>query len=74
MPSELIAQLVKDHPAAIDWLAALYAAGWLTGHAVRAGWPDEPDRPRIVRIVLAVADACQLVFFGPVKGLSRKAR
>lgn len=72
MPSEILARLIADHPYAVDWLAAVYCVGWLVGHAVRAGWPDEADRPRGIRIVLAVADACQLTFFAPIKALARK--
>lgn len=73
MPSEIIAQLVTSHPVLVDVLAVVYVIGFLIAHSLRAGWPDEPERPRAVRIALALADACQLVFSAPVKMLARKA-
>ena len=73
MPSEILSQLITDHPILVDVMCVVYVVGWLLSHALRAGWPDEPERPRAVRIVLALADACQLVFSAPVKMLARKA-
>lgn len=73
MPSEILSQLITDHPVLVDVLCVVYLVGFLVAHSLRAGWPDEPERPRAVRIVLALADACQLVFSAPVKMLARKA-
>ena len=73
MPSEMLSGLLATHPGLIDALAAVYLIGSFVGHVMRAGWPDEADRPRHIRILMAVADAMQLVFFAEVKNLARKA-
>ena len=73
MPSEILSQLITDHPILVDVLCVAYVIGWLLSHALRAGWPDEPERPRWLRVVLALTDAAQLVFTAPVKALARKA-
>lgn len=72
MPSDLLSGLLATHPGVVDAFVAVYAVGWIVGHCLRAGWPAEAERPRSVRIAMALADALQLVFFGPVKNLARK--
>lgn len=73
MPSEILSQLITSHPILVDVFCVIYVIGWLLSHALRAGWPDEQDRTRTVRVVLALADAAQLVFTAPVKMIARKA-
>lgn len=74
MPSELLRHILDTHPAVIDAAAWTYLIGFLVAHALRAGWPGEAERPRAVRIILALVDACQLVFNAPVKALARKVQ
>lgn len=74
MPSDLLRHVLDTHPAVIDAAAWIYLAGFLLAHSLRAGWPDEADRPRTIRVILALSDACQLVFSAPVKALTRKVK
>ena len=71
MPSDILSGLLATHPGLIDAFVGIYLTGWIVGHCMRAGWPEEKDRTRSVRVVMALADACQLVFFGPIKSVAR---
>lgn len=74
MPSDVLGQILATHPGLIDSFVGIYLTGWIVGHCMRAGWPEEAERPRPVRIVMALADAMQLVFFGPIKDIVRMKR
>lgn len=71
-PSDALLSLVQAHPMLVDIIACVYLVGAFFGHIFRSGWPDENSRPRWVIIVILIADACQGVFFGPVKAMARK--
>lgn len=71
-PSDALLSLVQSHPMLVDVLAGIYLAGAFVGHVFRGGYPDENSRPRWVIIVILIADACQGVFFGPVKRMARE--
>lgn len=74
MPSEILNEVLSKHPYLVDYVVTLYLLGWFVSHVMRAAWPDETERSRGVRIVMAIADAAQLVFFGGVKSAARTLR
>lgn len=74
MPSEILTGILRTHPALVDYLVVLYVVGWFVGHVMRAAWPDETERSRGVRVVMAIADSAQLVFFSPLKSMVRTLR
>ena len=58
-----VIKTITEYP----WIVWTYLFGFVGATVLRAGWPNETDRPRWVVMLLALADIFQANLSGPVK-------
>jgi hypothetical protein len=67
--AELLVNVITNWP----WVVYIYIAGLLGTTFIRGGWPEEENRPRWMKGLLAMLDICQLNLSGPVRtAMSKK--
>lgn len=72
MPSEILSQLITDHPILVDVCTVVYLLGMMVAHVIRVRWPEEASRSDSIKLIAAIADACMFTFLGPAKALGRR--
>ncbi len=67
--SEWLVNFIATYPQAVGYFAAVFALCTLTVNGLRMAYPEDADRPRLVRFLLGFLDIGALNFWRPVNAL-----
>lgn len=69
--AEWLVNFIATYPNAVGWFAAVFAISTLTVNGLRMAWPNDDDRPRLVRFLLGFLDIGALNFWRGVNALKK---